>query len=327
MSPRRRDPLEERLDGLGDLRDDPDAPATVEALRAALGERHNLVAAKAARMAAELGKDELVRELTAAFDRFMDAEADKGCHAKTAIAKALVELEHPATALFRRGLRHVQMEGAYGGPVDVAQELRANCAIGLVNSGHPDAVVELVPLLIDPGLPVRLAAAQGIGAAGRPEGEVVLRLKALIGDEDPEVLTECLAGLLRLAPERSLEFVEPFLASTGPFQGARREAAILALGESRLEEAVPLLCREWERSYDADSRRTVLLALVASRREAALDFLLSLVAEGEARAAREALSALAIHRHDARIRERVEAAVRASQHSADLKKHFDHEFS
>jgi HEAT repeat protein len=326
MSPRRRDPLEERLDRLGDLREDPDSPATTEALRAALGDRHNLVAAKAARMAAELGKDELASELTAAFDRFLDAEADRGCHAKTAIAKALVELDHPATRLFRRGIRVVQMEGAYGGPVDVAQELRANCAIGLVNSGHPDAVVELVPLLTDPGLPVRLAAAQGIGASGRAEAEAVLRLKALVGDEEPEVITECLAALLRLAPERSLEFVEPFLASGGPFSGARREAAILALGESRLEEAVGVLRREWGRSHDGDSRRTVLLALVTSRRESALDFLLSLVAEGEPRPAREALSALAIHRRDERIRERVAAAVRASKHSAELARHVDREF-
>lgn len=327
MSPRRRDPVEERLRELGELRDDPDAPATLAALADGLADRRNLVVAKAARMAAELGKDELASELTAAFDRFPDAAADPGCHAKTAIAKALVELDHAATALFRRGLRLVQMEGAYGGPVDVAIELRANCAIGLVNSGHPDAVVELVPLLLDPGLPARLAAAQGIGATGRTEAEAVLRLKALTGDEEPEVLTECLAGLLRLAPERSLEFIEPFLASAGPLAGARREAAILALGESRLEEAVPVLRREWGRSHDADSRRTVLLALVTSRSEGALDFLLSLVSEGEPREAREALSALAIHRHDGRIRERVEAAVAKSKSRSELARHLEREFS
>ncbi len=344
MSPRRRRPtLKERLDQLSALRDDPDSSATLEQLKKALAGKESLLAARAARVAGDLGKVELVPEMLAAFDRFMvdAAETDKGCHAKTEIAKALVamETESPATALFRRGLGHVQLEGAWGGPVDVAIELRANCALGLANSGHPDTVVELVPLLVDPGFPARLAAARGVAASGRVEAEPVLRLKVLVGDDEPEVLTECLTGLLRLAPERSLEFVEPLLRSGPPsprdrLQGdadgeprLRREAAILALGESRLEEAVPLLRREWERGYDRESRRAVLLALVTSRRESALDFLVSLVADGASADAREAITALAIHRHDAKLRRRVEEALERNESRDELRRHFGGEFS
>lgn len=344
MSPRRRRPtLEERLDELSALRDDPDSPAALALLKKALAGGQNLLAARAARLAGDLGKEELVGEMLAAFDRFLvDAGAtDKGCHAKTEIAKALVamEMEGPATALFRRGLRHVQLEAAWGGAVDVAIELRANCAVGLANSGHPDTVVELVPLLVDPGFPARLAAAQGIAASGRLEAEAVLRLKVLVGDEEPEVLTECLTGLLRLAPERSLELVAPWVRAGPPPPRERpardggaepralREAAILALGESRLAEAVPLLLAAWERSYDRESRRMVLLALVTSRREPALDFLLSLVAEGDAADAREAITALAIHRHDEKLRQRLEEALERNENRGELRRHFASEFS
>jgi HEAT repeat protein len=338
MSKRSRRPgLEELLDRISALRDDPDAPATVEALRTNLAASQNLLVARAARVAGDLGKEELVSEMLAAFDRLMadPVETDKGCHGKTEIAKALVAMEQAADGLFLSGLRHVQMEGAFGGPIDVAIELRANCAIGLANSGHPNTVLELVPLLLDPGLPARLAAAQGIAASGQVAAEAVLRFKVLAGDEEPEVLTECLAGLLRIAPERSLAFVKPLLGPARPRRrapggeadgNAVREAAILALGESRLEEAVPLLIAQWERSFDRESRRLVLLALVASRREPAVDFLVSLVAEADPTAARQAISALAVHRGDPKVRERVAAAVERSESRGELRRHFAEEF-
>lgn len=324
MSPRRRRPsLEELLDRISALRDDPDAPETLEALRANLAGPQSLLVARAARVAGDLGKSELADDMLAAFDRLMKdpVETDKGCHGKTEIAKALLTMEHPASGLFLRGLRHVQMEGAYGGPIDVAIELRANCAIGLANSGHPHTVIELVPLLLDPGLPVRLAAAQGVAASGQLSAEAVLRFKVMVGDEEPEVLTECLTGLLRLFPERSLEFVAPLLG------GGVRQAAILALGESRLEEAVPLLRAEWERSYDRESRRLVLLALVTSRREPAVDFLLSIVAEADPAAARLAISAMAIHRRDPKLRERLAEAVEESEYRDELVRDFEQEFA
>lgn len=327
MKPRRRRPtLEERLDALSDLRSEADASLVVEKLREALRDKSHVVAGRAAKVAADLGIEELYRDMAEAFDRFLidPVETDKGCIAKIAIAKALVDADHPAVGLYRRGIRHVQMEGSFGPPVDAAIELRANCAIGLANSGAPSTVLELVPLLADPGLPVRLAAVEGIAASGDPAAEAVLRLKIVTGDDEPEVVTEAAGALLRLAPERSLGFLRPLLDA--PDAGIR-EAVILALGESRAEEAVPVLVELWERPYlDRDGRRAVLLALVTTRREPALGFLLKIVAEGDRLSASEAISALAIHRHDEKIHQRVAEAVEENDARDDLRRTLAREF-
>jgi len=337
MSSRRRRPtLEERLDQLSQLRHEPHSPATGRELRKALASRHHVVAAKAAKLVAELGLSDLSPDLVAAFDRFLEqpVKTDKGCLAKVAIAAALVELEQPAVDLFRRGIRHVQMEPSFGPPVDAAVELRAHCAIGLANSGYRDAVLELVPLLIDSGSSARLAAARGIAAAGGAEAETLLRFKVLAGDDEPEVLTECFVGLLELVPERSLDFVGEFLGDDDPLSGLLgggdstvAEAAVLALGESRLEAAVPILREQWERCCDRQRGQTILLALVTSRRESALDFLLGLVAGGEPWEASDAITALAIYRDDPRICDRVANALQRNRSRREIEPHFRREFS
>lgn len=64
----------------------------------------------------------------------------------------------------------------------------------------------------------------------------MLRLKALVGDEEPGVVAECLAGLMRLAPERSFDLIEQFLEKSDPFL---RQAALLALGEAATRARSP----------------------------------------------------------------------------------------
>src|SRR5207253_10764017 len=105
-------------------------------------------------------------------------------------------------ALFRRGMRIVQREPVWGDPpwVDTAAELRGVCALGLAQTGDPDAVVEIAALLADPERAARANAARAIGAAGRADGIPPLRYQALTGDEDPQVTTECFGALLALAP-------------------------------------------------------------------------------------------------------------------------------
>ncbi len=183
--------MEERLAKLSELRHDPESPAIQRELRKALAAKNRHVVGKAARLVRELGLSELVPDLVAGFERFLpDSPAkDKGCVAKIGIVEALVALEAAADEVFLRGMRLVQKEPSWGEPVDAAAELRAHSALGLVNSGHRQAVLELVGLLVDPERVVRLAAAQGVGASGRLEAEAVLRLKALMGDDDPEVIT------------------------------------------------------------------------------------------------------------------------------------------
>lgn len=315
----RRDPLEERLNAVSALRREAEGPELIGKLRAALADPHHLMVARAAKVAGELALSALEPELAAAFERLMadPARLDKGCAAVKAIAAALLLLGSDRPALFRRGLRHVQLEPAYGGPVDVAIELRANCAIGFAGGSQGEVVVELVPLLVDPAEMVRAAAARSIAAAARVDSEAVLRLKALAGDEDPDVVAECLSGLMRLAPERSFELVEEFLGRRGEPQ--LRKAAMLALGEARHPRAVTRLLQLWPSELDRDSRRVLLLALATSRREEAFDFLAGLVAAGDLGSAVLALDALELFPKDPGQRSRLEAAILSSPHARDLR--------
>ena len=90
-----RPDLEDRLADLSALLAEPDSSLARRQLAKALGDRSNHLVGKAAKIAGELGFDELTAELTAAFDRFMvdPAGTDKGCVAKSAILKTLVDLE------------------------------------------------------------------------------------------------------------------------------------------------------------------------------------------------------------------------------------------
>ncbi len=321
----RRPSLEDRLARLSELLAEPDAGVARRELAKALGDRSNYLVAKAAKITAELGFDELAGDLAEAFDRFMvePARTDKGCVAKSAIAKALVDLEAREDEVFLRGVRHRQPEPAYGGPVDTAVPLRASSAEGLLIAGHPDLGLEMTDLLVDPETPARIAAARVLAASGRMEAEPLLRLKAHLGDPEPEVTTEALAGLLAMAPRRSLPFAARFLTSD---DAAVVAAAALALGESRLEEAVPLLARRYQRGADRRLEQTLLIAISMLRREPGMAHLLALIKDGDQGRAIQALVALGIHRDDEAVRERAAAALVGRRDGRELRSVFEREF-
>jgi hypothetical protein len=83
------------------------------------------------------------------------------------------------------------------------------------------------------------------------------------------VLSECLGGLLSVDPRANLPLVAEFLDPGNPFAC---EAAAMALGKSRLPEALEALGDCWERSRSAELGRHVLLAIAILRRPAAMDF-------------------------------------------------------
>ena len=68
--------------------------------------------------------------------RRLDLAQSLAIGAKTAIVQCLSRLELGSPEVFLRGLHHVQMEPAYGGPVDTAVELRSESA---VSTGPPNA--------------------------------------------------------------------------------------------------------------------------------------------------------------------------------------------
>ena len=273
----------------------------------ALASKSNLVVRKAARIVGESQEKELAPQIAAAFERFLGkgSAGDKGCVALTAMARALVNLDYDEAALFRRGMRHVQMEGTYGGSEDVAAELRAVCAMGLANTRDPHKLRDLVELLADAQWPARAGAARAIAAAGADAGALLLRLKILVGDREPEVISDCLVGLLDVDGAEALPLVGSVANSRDE---PLRDAAILALGTSRRADAIEMLMARFERTADPAAKKCILLALASSRTEAALDYLINLIRTGSDGTADAAGEALSIHLGDERIRQAMEQA-------------------
>jgi HEAT repeat protein len=300
--------LEDTLAELHRLLVEPISETSIATLRHALGGKSSHAVATAAEVVGKAEIHVLAPDLVSAFDRFMSnpVKSDPGCRAKLEIAEALYRIGHDDERVFLRGIRHVQLEPVYGGRADTAAGLRGACAFGLVRIGYPEAIAEVAELLADPEATARGAAAQALAYGEEPSATPLLRLKTLFGDDDPQVLTECMSALLKIAPATSLGFVARFLDAP---QETKRESAALALGGSRLREAFPLLRKWWERSVELDLRRTGLLAIAMLKHDEALEFLLSVVAESEGPAARDGLAALALYRHDEALCERVRRTV------------------
>jgi len=295
---KKRDPVLDALNALSDLRHTSGAGAF--ACQPYLANRSNLVVAKAAKLAGDLRIADLVPTLAATFHRLMadPAKLDKGCAALTAIVEALYALDYEDSDVYLAGARHVQMEGSFGPPVDAAAQLRGDCALGLMRTRHPDALFEVVRLLADKEPPARIGAARALGLAGET-GELVLLLKTLSGDREPDVLAECFSGMLASRTERSVAFVASYLDDEDPVVV---ESAALALGASRLAQAVATLRDKFARTVQAPLRQVLLAALASARDDAALSFLRSLVAGADSRIAAEAVAALQPYRNDPRIR-------------------------
>ena len=301
--------LEQSLARLSAVRVDPLAPGAADELRAALGARSNLVVARAAEIVAEWELRDYTADLVHAFDRFMSdpVRRDPTCAAKTALAEALLRLDHDDADLFSRGLGHVQPEPVWGGTEDTAAALRATCALGLARANPPDVLLQLAGLLADPETDARVGAARAIAAAGRPGAAPLLWYKTLVGDAEVAPLYACFGGLLALEPERAPAHVGRYLRAANP---ALAEAAALALGESRLPSAAPVLREAWAAADDPALRAACLDALARLGDEAAFDFLLDLLANGPAHDAHNAHRALlAATGDDARRRRKVERAA------------------
>jgi len=274
------DPIEKALNRVGELRHQAPSRTTTDEIRQFLGHRSNLVAAKAAKLAAELRGTELIPDLVASFQRFMSnpTQTDRRCAAVTEIVKTLYEFDYVEPDIYLSGLHHVQLEGSFGPPVDTAATLRGTSAQGLLRTGYPDAMVEVLPLLVDPEPAARIGAVRAFTVNGGSAGVLVLRLKALTGDPEPEVLVECFCGLLSAAPEHSINFVSAYMEAD---DSSTSDAAIWALGQSRLKSGFDRLREKWDRTAARSMRKTLLGAMAASRIEEANQFLYSMIAAGE----------------------------------------------
>lgn len=295
--------LEESQVLLAQLREAPLTPETLEQWRQVLRNTHASTITQAAKILGQLGLTELNTELADTFTRLMQkpVKRDPNCLAKAAIADTLYRLESHNHTLFLQGIRHVQLEPVWGGTVDTAATLRGNCALGLVRMHYADVMTELADLLADPEGPARMVAARAIAYSQDPQGIPLLRLRVRMGDE-PQVLSEYLAALLKLAPQPSMPFVSAFLQDTNP---QVQELVALVLGESRQPEALDSLKTWWQGVRDPELSVTGLLSIAMLRTDGAFQFLLDLVAEGSEHTAQDAIKALEIYRQDYDLWQRV----------------------
>jgi HEAT repeat protein len=303
--------LDRKLEALEALRSASDTASTREHLRTALKDRNNYLAARAAAIAAALRLEELIPDLLAAFDRFFvdPLKSDAKCLAKNAIARALKDLGHRGAPAYVRGMTHFQFEPGWGGPADSAATLRGICARALSNCLMDDIEIltYLTDGLADPEPSVRIDCAIAIDALGRTEGALLLRLKLLLGDREPDVLGQCFASLLSLAPEGSVAFIGRFLKSAD--EEVQLEAAS-ALAQCREAQAIKILEEFWlEPRLSLNLRQALLISLGASPLPEAVEFLLSVISRGSAAQAVTAITALATSRFQAELRERIAAVV------------------
>jgi hypothetical protein len=269
---------------LESLRDQP-REATEEPLRKALGNRNSFLVAKAARLSADHEHRSLIPDLAAAFPRFADTKSDPQCWAREAIAKALAAFDYQDSEIFLAGMNTFQP----GFADDTATALRGICALALVNcrdlSSHR-VLTLLLPLFADEQLPVRVNAARAVEQIGSDAAALLLRLRAELASDAPELLGACYSGVLRLEGPAAIPWAAKFLNPRDPDE-ASTEAAF-AIADTRSEAAFTLLQSTWKQTRDHEFRATLLTAMALTRQPAAWDFLLDQVAEGS-RSAREAL--------------------------------------
>jgi HEAT repeat protein len=323
-------PVEQTLDRLKALRAAPSSPEFRKELARALASRTSYLAIKAAELIGELKVCDLGPDMAAAFHRYLKDPTfpDQGCGAKTAVAKALLDTgaDGPAvTDVYVAGIRHFQFDGPPQGgrATDTAGALRGYCGLGLLSTRHPDAVTELTDLLLDAELPARIGAARGLAGSGRADAALVLRLRLCMGDPSPDVLGECMAGLLKLDPLRSVKLVAGFLSDP---RSQVRDVAALALGESRLSEAFAPLRRALEQARDPDSRATLLLSVALLRRPESVELLLAELKTVNATGAPGLIEALRIYRLDDAVRAKATNLI-AARGDESLKRAFEAAFA
>jgi hypothetical protein len=269
--------FEDQVAAVDALRQQPEE-ARLEPLRKALAHRNNFIVAKAADLAREFHIAQLMPELLNAFDRFFDnpVKTDPQCWAKNALSRVLVALEHQEAEVFLRGMRHIQMEPVWGGQSDTAGTLRATCALALVQCRSltdADLLGHLLELAGDKDKSVRTEAMRAIEQVGSPPAALLLRLRAVLGADEPEVLGACYSGVLRLEGAKAIPWIARFLASADD----NAAEAALAIAGTHSVEGFNALRERFTEADDPWWRSVLLSAISLTRQDAALEFLLDLV--------------------------------------------------
>jgi HEAT repeat protein len=283
--------FEQQIAALDALREasEPDRAAQ---LRKVLTHKNNFVVAKAADLIREFHLQDLAPALLEAFDRFFEhpEKSDPQCWAKNAISRAVAAFEYQEPEVFLRGMRHIQLEPVWGGRSDTAGTLRSTCALALVQCRtltNDDLLRYLVDLLSDADKTVRSEAIRAIEQVGSSSASLLLRARATLGNDEPEVVGACYGGVLRLEGAVAIPWVARFLSKGDDAAG---EAA-LAIAATHSREAFEVLQKSLDGSSDPWFRSVLLSAIALTRQDGAMEFLLDQV-KSESQDAERALEAI-----------------------------------
>jgi hypothetical protein len=315
--------IERELQALAELRTSETPDAFAGRLRKALGDKVNLIVAKAATLAAEMQFRKLIPELCAAFDRLLidPLKTDPKCWGKEGIAKALKNLGHTESTTFLKGIEHVQFEPVWGGEEDTAARLRGICALALLDCNdltREDKLWSVMRLLTETSSSLQKDAAVALESLGGREAALLLRIKARMGDRDTTVTGQVFESLLRVEGERAVPFLVEFWRT--PNAEVREEAA-LALGASRLEAGIAALENAITQKHPPLDHEVLFRALSISRHEEALRFLLEIVRTRRPSEALPALEALMLFRDSREIVEKI-SSVLASRSESEIHEGF-----
>jgi HEAT repeat protein len=307
--------FEEQLAALDSLRQQP-PEACIAPLRKALEHRNNFVVAKAADLIRDFQLSQLIPELLTAFDRFFDdpVKTDPQCWAKNSLSRTLAAFEHQDAAVFLRGMRHIQLEPVWGGSSDTGGTLRATCALALVQCRsvrEPDLLAHLIDLFADKDKSVRAEVARAIEQVGSPSSALLLRLRAVLGADEPEVLGACYSGVLRIEGVTAVPWISRFLASA---DDPAAEAA-LAIAVTHSAEGFNALSACFAEEHDPWFLSVLLSAMALTRQDAAVEFLVELV-RTESLQAEAAIEAILRAAPSDEVTKRLEGLVAGNQRLA-----------
>jgi hypothetical protein len=305
----KRDRAAESLNAIAALRGEPDVGTLTEALKPHLASNTGVVIEKVAGIVRERKIDTLGPELAAAFARLMPggAKADPTNAAKFQVITAGVELGGLEAETYLAAIRHVQMEGSFGPPIDTARAMRGQAAFGLLNVKYRDALYEIAELLDDAERDGSITDARrgGIRALGTLAGEssaLMLRLTARRYAKDPDTLAEVFASLNAIEAGKSFDFIAGFLDASDDVAAM----AALAVAESRQPQAAEVLIAAWHANgRHASDPQAFLTALSMTRKPAAIDLLLDRLTDSPLPQAVAALEALRLHRADESLQSRI----------------------
>ncbi len=154
---------------------------------------------------------------------------------------------------------------------------------------------------------VQMEAIRALGQCPGRDTELLLRLKAMLPEEEAAVTGQCFDALLDIAPAESVAFVARFLTAKDPDV---RSEAVAALASCREPQAIETLKERFGGRSDPALENVILQSLAGARRPAAAAFLLTVIEEGRSEHAALAVASLGQSRFRDENRERVEAIVR-----------------